>query len=61
MRMHSGLGYVFVGLTLGLAYVVALEESRRRARLRDERRQVQDWESEGGATATQPQVPGAGA
>lgn len=58
MSMRPGLAYVLVGLALGLAWAVAQDESRRRARARDERRQMQDWESEGGALATQPQVPG---
>ena len=59
MNTAQRLRLLCVGLSLGLAYVLARAESRRRRRSQIEHRQVQAWEGEGGATASQPQVPGA--
>ncbi|HMM76272.1 MAG TPA: hypothetical protein PJ986_11230 [Gammaproteobacteria bacterium] len=40
------------------ALMLVRADARRRARDSTARRAIEDWESEGGATATQPQVPG---
>ncbi len=58
-RTHALIGLACLGLSLVCALKVIREEARRRACEADRRRELQDWESEGGALATQPQVPGA--
>lgn len=40
------------------ALMLVRADARRRARDSTRRQAIEDWESEGGATATQPQVPG---
>lgn len=58
MNRHRGLTWLLVGAGVGCAVAYVRREARRIARERDEQRQLQDWESEGGALVTQPQVPG---
>lgn len=59
MNRHQGVTWLLVAAGVGCALAYLSREGRRIARERDEKRQLQDWESEGGALATQPQVPGA--
>jgi len=59
MKTHRSVTWLLVGAGVGCALAYMRREARRVARERDEKRQLQDWESEGGALATQPQVPGA--
>jgi hypothetical protein len=59
MNGHRSVSWLLVIAGVGCAIAYVRGEARRIARERDEKRQLQDWESEGGALATQPQVPGA--
>ncbi len=57
-RTRTLVGLACLGLSLACALKLIREDARQRAREADRRREIQDWESEGGALATQPQVPG---
>lgn len=59
MRGSAMTGLVFAACSLALAVAVIRHDASRRAVRRSERQQVQDWENEGGALPTAPQVPGA--
>lgn len=52
------LNWLLAAVSLGGIVALMRHEGRRLVRERDASQQLQDWESEGGATATQTQVPG---
>lgn len=59
IRTGTLIGLACLGAALACAVQAVREHARRSAREAAGSRAIQDWESEGGALATQPQVPGA--
>ncbi|MGE3772725.1 MAG: hypothetical protein AB7I32_07345 [Gammaproteobacteria bacterium] len=58
IRSGTLIGLACLGAALVCALKLVREDARRRARGGTPREPIEDWESEGGALATQPQVPG---
>ncbi len=58
IRTGTVIGLACLGASLVCAALLVREAARRRARDGAGRRAIEDWESEGGALATQAQVPG---
>ncbi|MCC7120513.1 MAG: hypothetical protein IT493_03055 [Gammaproteobacteria bacterium] len=58
IRIGTVITLACLGAAVFGALVLAREHARQQARGSMQRRQIEDWESEGGALATQPQVPG---